>query len=82
MNQSIFAEANKMFGINVELYPNSANIYDSYAESFLKLGKKDEAIKYYKMAIDKNPHGPTGDNARNMLKQIEEEKVSWRLVHL
>lgn len=69
-NQNKFEQANKVLNMNVQLFPESANAYDSYAESWWKLGNKEEAIKYYNMAISKDPNGATGDNARNMLKQI------------
>lgn len=74
INQQKFKEANQLLGINVELFPASANVYDSYAESFLKLSNKEEAVKYYKLAVSKDPDGVTGENARNMLKEIENKK--------
>jgi hypothetical protein len=74
INKEAFEYANKLFAINTELFPNSANVYDSYAESFLKLNKKEEAIKNYKIAIEKDPQGATGENARNILKDIEARK--------
>lgn len=74
INDNKFKEANLVLGINVEFFPNSANVYDSYAESFLKLGNKDDALKYYKIAVSKDPHGPTGESARTALKQIDDKK--------
>lgn len=64
-------EAKKVFYVNVQLYPGSANACDSYAEACWKAGDKEEAIKYYKLAIAKDPDGVTGDNARRMLEQIQ-----------
>jgi len=40
-------------------------------------GKKEEAIKNYNTAISKDPNGVTGENARNALKQIEQEKKGF-----
>ncbi len=77
MNQNKFQEANKVLNMNVQLFPESANVYDSYAESCWKLGKKDEAIKNYKVAISKDTNGATGDNSRKMLKQLEEDKKGF-----
>ena len=74
MNQNRFKEANLLLGLNLDLFPNSANVYDSYAESLLKLGKREEAIKYYRIAIEKDPNGVTGENARNMIRDIESKK--------
>ncbi len=73
MNQNKLEEASKVLGINVEVFPGSPNVYDSYAESLLKLGKKEEAIKYYNIAISKDPDGVTGESSRNALKQIEKK---------
>ena len=44
-------DANKVLRMNVQLFPESANVYDSYGESFMLLGKKEDAIKYFEMAI-------------------------------
>jgi tetratricopeptide (TPR) repeat protein len=57
--------------MNIQLFPESANAYDSYAESWWKLGNKEQAIKYYTIAISKDPNGPTGEGSRSMLKQIQ-----------
>lgn len=44
-----------LFELNVELYPESFNGYDSLAEGYLTAGDKDNAIKYYKKAVELNP---------------------------
>jgi len=52
-----FLNGNKMdiainlFKLNVELFPNVPNTYDSLAEAYLKSGDKTNAIKYYKMEL-------------------------------
>lgn len=51
-------EAKAMFAINMELYPKSANVYDSYAEACMKNGDKDEAIKYYRKSLAMNSDSP------------------------
>ena len=60
--------------LNVKLFPQSANAWDSYAEANWKAGKTDKAIEYYNKAIELDPHGVTGENARNTLKKIQAEK--------
>jgi tetratricopeptide (TPR) repeat protein len=67
-----FDTANKVLKMNIDLFPESANAYDSYAESFMRMGKNEEAIRYYEMAIAKDePKGVTAQNARKMLDQLK-----------
>lgn len=46
-----FEEAKQIFKINMELYPNSSNVYDSYAEALRKSGDTVQAIEFYKKSI-------------------------------
>jgi tetratricopeptide (TPR) repeat protein len=50
-----YQEAEKAFQTYIELIPNNANPYDSYAELLLKMGKYDESIAQYKKALEKDP---------------------------
>ena len=63
-----------VFQLNTELFPGSANAWDSFGEVNWKIGKKEEAIRLYNKAITLDPDGSVGDNARNMLKQIQGSK--------
>ncbi|PHN05944.1 S41 family peptidase [Flavilitoribacter nigricans] len=45
-------EAVTIFKANTVLYPNSANVYDSYAEGLLLTGQKKEAVKNYQKAVE------------------------------
>lgn len=63
-----------VFGLNTRLFPKSANAWDSYAEAHWKSGKLDQAIEYYKKAIELDPHGETGRNAKETLKRVMAEK--------
>lgn len=60
-----------VFQLNAKLFPESANVWDSLAEAHWKANHTDKAIEYYNKAIEMDPNGPTGDNARSMLKQIK-----------
>jgi CubicO group peptidase (beta-lactamase class C family) len=55
-----YQEALETFKLNMELFPESWNVYDSYGEILLLLGKKEEAIKMYKKSIDLNPKNEGG----------------------
>ncbi len=59
-------EAKAMFKINMELFPASADVYDSYAEACMKNGDKEEAILNYRKALKMNP-----DN-QGAVKALEE----------
>jgi hypothetical protein len=41
-------------------YPESFNVYDSYAESLMEDGQLDSAKYYYKKSIDMNPGNSNG----------------------
>jgi tetratricopeptide (TPR) repeat protein len=74
MNSKQMEQAIYVFALNTKLYPKSANTWDSLGEAYWKANKIDKAIEHYNKAIELDPNGPTGDNARQMLKQINEKK--------
>ena len=66
-------QAQDLFYINMNLYPKSANVYDSYAEACLKLGDKREALIHYKRAAAMDPKN---SNAARIVADLEKEGVS------
>ena len=48
-------EALAVFKLNVEAFPKSGNVYDSYGEALLKKGDKEAAIINYKKAVELDP---------------------------
>jgi CubicO group peptidase (beta-lactamase class C family) len=56
-----------IFKINTILYPNSSNVYDSYAEACMKNGDPKEAIKNYKKSLELNPNN---ENAKKQLAEL------------
>jgi tetratricopeptide (TPR) repeat protein len=74
LNQKQTAGALFIFQLNTKLFPESANAWDSFAEANWKARNTGKAIEYYNKAIELDPTGVTGDNARKMLKQIMAEK--------
>jgi CubicO group peptidase (beta-lactamase class C family) len=71
INKQKLEEAKFVFQLNMNMYPNDANVYDSYAESLMLSGDNENSIKYYKKSLELNPNN---ENAINMLKRIENEK--------
>lgn len=66
-----FEGALYVFEMNTKLFPESANAWDSLAEGYWKSGDLVKAKEYYNKAINLNPKGATGDNARRMLIEME-----------
>jgi tetratricopeptide (TPR) repeat protein len=60
-------EAIKIFKLNVEVYPTSSNVYDSYGEGLMKNNENAKAIINYKKSLELNP-GNT--NGIEMLKKL------------
>ncbi len=73
MKEENVKEALEIFKVNTELFPGIANTWDSLAEACATDGQKEEAIKYYKKAIETNPQSPAAENSRKMLEQLEKE---------
>jgi predicted alpha/beta superfamily hydrolase len=77
LNRKTYDRAINIFTLNLKLHPNSPNTYDSLAEGYLTMGDKEKAIKYYELAIQKNP-GKTDyekrllQNARDKLKKLKQ----------
>lgn len=64
-------EAIEIFKLNVEMFPQSANAYDSLGEAYMINGDKEHAIKNYKKSLELNPQNT---NAGKMLKKLQENK--------
>ncbi len=62
-----------IFKSNTILFPDSANTWDSLAESYLGLNDKEKAIEYYNKAISMDPEGSVGENAKAMLKKVKSQ---------
>lgn len=61
------AEAIRIFELNVEAYPKSANVYDSLAEAYLGAGRKVPAIANYRKSLQLNPNNR---NAQAVLRRL------------
>lgn len=63
-----FAEAIRIFELNVEAYPQSGNVYDSLGEACLAAGNKPQAIANYEKALHLNPNNR---NAAQILQKLK-----------
>jgi hypothetical protein len=69
-------EAVVVFKMNIDLFPESANSYDSMGEAYLFLGDKEKAIDCYKMIKTLDPGN---DNGEIIVKNIRNELEIRRL---
>ncbi|MGB5420341.1 serine hydrolase [Algibacter sp.] len=60
-------KAVEMFKLNIELFPDIANCYDSYGEALLLKGDTINGIKAYKKALEINPKLPSAIDILNEL---------------
>lgn len=60
-------QALTIFKINVEAFPNSANVYDSYGEALIYNGDRKASIENYKKSLELNP---ANTGAIAMLKRM------------
>jgi len=64
------AAAIELCKINVELFPQSANAYERLAETYMKVGNKELAIKNYEKSLELNPQNT---NASEQIKKLREK---------
>ncbi len=64
-------EAIEVFKLNVEMFRQSANAYDSLGEAYMLSGNKELAIENYKKSLELDPQNI---NAGDMLKKLRESK--------
>jgi tetratricopeptide (TPR) repeat protein len=63
-------EAITVFTLNVRLFPESFNTYDSLGEAYMESGRTQQAIRNYEKAIELNP---ASENAQRMLKRLRKK---------
>ena len=63
-----FSSAVSVFELNVEFFPESSNVYDSYAEALMKSGDTQNAVLNYRKSLELNPGN---ENAQQMLETLK-----------
>jgi tetratricopeptide (TPR) repeat protein len=67
-----FLEARELFKINIALYPNKSNVYDSMGDAFKKEKDTLKAIEYYQKSLAINPEN------RNSLRNLKKLKKNTK----
>jgi CubicO group peptidase (beta-lactamase class C family) len=67
VEQKQVAQAIEIFKLNVSLYPQSWNVYDSLAEAYENVGDKSSSVKNYERSLAMNPKN---DHAVERLKAL------------
>ncbi|MEE4312104.1 MAG: hypothetical protein V2J62_09580 [candidate division KSB1 bacterium] len=70
MNSGKISEAIEVFKLNVELFPESFNVYDSLGEAYKKSSDIENAIKNYRKSLELNPEN---NNAKEILEKLEKK---------
>lgn len=65
-------EAIEYFEYYVEMYPESANSYDSLGEAYMEAGDKEKAIANYERSLELNPDNRNAEKVLKKLKEREE----------
>ena len=60
----------EIFKLNVSLFPDHSNVYDSYGEALLMNGEREEAIRNYQKALELNPES---ESAKDMLDKLDRD---------
>jgi tetratricopeptide (TPR) repeat protein len=66
-------EAVAIFKLNVEMYPEASNPYDSLGEAYAAAGNKELALENYSKSLELDPKN---DNARRVIQRLEKPAPS------
>ena len=62
-------DAIRVFQLNVEMFPEAFNAYDSLGEAYMEAGERERAIANYEKSLELNPEN---ENAAEMLRWLRE----------
>lgn len=60
MQNDKLEEAKQVFKLNINAFPESFNVYDSYAEALMNMGETEAAIANYRRSVEMNPGNQNG----------------------
>ena len=70
MREKRVDDALRFFSLNVEMYPDDANVYDSLAEAYAAKGDRNAALANYRKSLKMDP---TNTNAAAWIAKLEKE---------
>jgi CubicO group peptidase (beta-lactamase class C family) len=70
MSENRLDEAIGLFQLNVEMFTQSSNVYDSLGEAYMKNGQNEYAIKNYQRSLDLDPNNTNAKEMLNKLKKL------------
>ena len=71
LNAKKIKDAIEVFKVNVKLFPNSWNVYDSLGEAYADNSNTEDAIKNYEMSVKINPKNDSGKQALEKLRKTK-----------
>jgi len=69
MREGKLDEALEFFKLNVKLFPEDANLWDSLGEVYYKKGNNEKALEYYEKTLAMDPHMESAQEMVEILKQ-------------
>lgn len=73
MNSKKYDVAQQFFQMNIEMYPQSSNVYDSMAELLMNKGDTKKSIELYEKALKMDPKN---EGAKANIKKMKEKTAS------
>jgi len=74
LEQGEIEAAIRVFDLNTQSFPMSANAWDSLAEAIMTKGDHETAIRYYRLSLKLGPD--TGNAARMIARILGQQQVS------
>ena len=70
MRKKEYADAVKIFKLNVDAFPDSSNVYDSLGEAYAENGDIEPAIRNYEKSIELDPDNKAGAEKLEKLREM------------
>jgi CubicO group peptidase (beta-lactamase class C family) len=75
LSRDQFKGAIAIFQVNTQLYPDSANTYDSLAEAHMKAGDRKQAIALYRKALETLPRDRSPEDVKENVRASATSKL-------